>query len=103
MIKKCRLWLLRLLVVWGLLSFLYRPWQEVLPVELVLFYFMLTSDELALKWLGRSVFLVELAYLFIFPLLVWHYFLQNDAFWVFALSIMWLQILGRLWRIYRET
>lgn len=100
MIKKCWVWLLRLLVVWGLISFLYRPWQEVLPVELVLLYFWLTSDELALKWLGRYVFLVELAYLFVFPILTWYYVLQNNVFWIFAIVILWVQIFVRLWRSY---
>lgn len=54
--KKISTWLVRILMVWGLLSFLYRPWQEVLPVGLVLLYFWLTLDEWDFKWFGRYYF-----------------------------------------------
>lgn len=101
MIKKCWIWILRLLLVLGLVEFFYLPWQKVLPAELLFLYVLLTSDDFVLKRLEHSVFWVELAYLFILPSLIWHYFLQNDAFWVFTLAILWLQILGRLWQLYR--
>lgn len=98
--KKISTRVARILVVLGLVQLFYLPWQEVVPAELVILYIWLTSDELVLNWLGRYVFLVEVAYLFIFPPLIWR-FLQSQAIWGFAIGFVWLGIFARLWRMYK--
>lgn len=99
--KKISIWVARILVVLGLVQLFYRPWSEVLPLELVFLYIWLDSEEWILKRLGRYAFLVELTYLFIFPALVCYYFLQNDTFWVFGNGFLWCYVASRLWQFYK--